>query len=554
MSAVSLKTILLLDYRNRGAATTQSSGNLGDQVQTVAMMRIVKKWLNIWDTVHGRKGLPNNTLNVATCPRDEHVHFHSADAFVIMYGWYMHRAASGMYAFPPLTDKVIATSFHVSNDAILTSTAVEYLCRIGPVGCRDLSTLQKLRARHVPSFYSGCVTLTLPPAPIDRPRYGSIAVDTVSPDPKAIHIAMWSVGNRLLTQRQMWLRALCVLRLLRRSAMVYSSRLHVLYPCLAMGTPAMIQSPTGDTRSDWGPPGRWETARLYASGNRNYKQDAKRLESQLAVALGNILTGGINVTSAWRKAVIVHIAFCFDSGFVIPTLACANSLLIHNGERPLMLHFFYRNVLPSDISTMRQRLLTRHPGTMLQFYPCEGDNIAISGYSTHLSHVSVQTMERLWLHRKLLDIDRLIYIDGDMIIRGSLDYLFNLRVPVIAARNSVENIMLSEKWNRGLRFTGDSCFNAGLMVMNLAALRRMDFTSFVQKVLAVQGCNDQTILNLFCQGQHIRLPPQYNYFAREPSDITSNVNPIIIHYCGSQKPWNAKNVHMGEEWWKYQLT
>lgn len=553
MSTVSPKTILLLDYRNRGGAATQSSGNIGDQVQTVAMMRIVKKWLNIWDTVRRRKGLPNTTPNVATCPRDEDAHFHP-DVLLILYGWHMHRAASGSYAFPPHTEKAIATSFHVSSDNMLTPAAVGYLCRIGPVGCRDLSTLRKLRSRQIPSFYSGCVTLTLPPAPADRERYGSIAVDTVSSDPKTVHIAMWAVGNRLLTQRQMWLRALCVLRLLRRTVVVYSSRLHVLYPCLAMGTPSIVQSPTGDTRSDWGPPGRWETARLYASGNKNYRQDAKRLESQLAVTLGRVLTGDVNVTRAWRKAVIIHIAFCFDSAFAIPTLACANSLLIHNGERPLMLHFFHRDVLPSDISTMRQRLLTQHPGTMMQFHSCEGNNIAIASYSTHLPHVSVQTMERLWLHERLPDVDRLIYIDGDMIIRGSLDYLFNLRVPVIAARNSVDNIMISEKWNRGLGYSGTTCFNAGLLVMNLAALRRMNFTSFVKKVLSVQGCNDQTILNLFCQGQHTTLPPQYNYFAREPSDMASNVNPIIIHYCGSKKPWNAKDVHMNEEWWKYQLT
>jgi lipopolysaccharide biosynthesis glycosyltransferase len=513
------------------------------------MLRIVTKWLKLWDTVRRRRDLPDALPGVATCPRDEDSQIHP-DALLILYGWHMHKAASGRYAFPPKTERSIATSFHVSNEAMLTPAAVEYLRCIGPVGCRDLSTLRKLRAKQVPSFYSGCVTLTLPKAPVDRRRSGSVAVDTVSPDPRAATLAMWAMGNRELSQRQMWLRAICVLRLLRRTAIVYSSRLHVLYPSLAMGTQAIIQSPTGDTREDWGAPGRWETARLYASGAKNHVADAKRLERQLAIALGRILAGE-NITRAWRRAVVIHVAFCFDSGFAIPTLACANSLLCHNGERPLLLHFFHRDVMPSDIATMQQRLLSKHPGTMMEFHKCEGDST--KGYATHLPHVSAQTMERLWLHEKLPDVDRLIYIDGDMIIRGSIDYLFDKRVPVIAARNSIENIMLSESWNRRLGYTGSSCFNAGLLIMNLAALRRMDFTGFVKKVLALQSCNDQTILNLFCQGQHTPLPAEYNYFCREPRDMASSIDPIIIHYCGSRKPWTSDKIHMGAEWHKYRL-
>lgn len=548
MSGEPPKTILLLDYRNRGSS--QCSGNIGDQVQTIAMLRLIKKWLNIWDIVRSRRKLVNVTPALATCPRDEEVNIHP-DAMLLLYGWHMHKAASGRYAFPPHTYRAIATSFHVSSEAILTPAAIEYLRCIGPIGCRDLSTLRKLRSRQIPSFYSGCVTLTLPKTPTDRRRYGSLAVDTVSPDPKACHLEMWTEGNRMLTQRQMWIRAMCVLRLLRRTSIVYSSRLHVLYPCLAMGTRAVVQSPSGDTRQDWGAPGRWETARLYASGHKNHAEDAERLEHQLAVTLGRILAGE-SVIAAWRRAVIIHIAFCFDAGFALPTLACANSLLCHNGERPLLLHFFYRKVQVSDINAMQQRLLAKHPGTMIEFHKCE-DDVTIAGYGTHLPHVSAQTMERLWLHQKLPHVDRLIYLDGDMIVRGSIDYLFQKRVPVIAARNSLENIMSSESWNRGLGYAGSTCFNAGLLIMNLSALRRMDFSGFVKKVLCRQSCNDQTVLNLFCQGQHTTLPSCYNYFAREPRDIASNVDPVIIHYCGSRKPWNSDKIHLSSEWHKYRL-
>lgn len=539
------KTLMLLDYRNRGA---QASGNLGDHVQTIAMMRVIVKWLNIWSRVRRSMAVPS----IGTCPRDEEKEVHS-DAALFLYGWHQHRSATGAFAFPPRTRRAIATSFHVSSENMLTPSALEFLSSIGPVGCRDFSTLRKLRAHGVPSFYSGCVTLTLPEAPRDRARSGVLAVDTVRPERDVVTLAMWSPENRLLTQQQMWMRALCVLRLLRRTQRVYSSRLHVLYPCKAMGTHAIIQSPSGDSRTDWGAPGRWETARLYATGARDHKADARRLERAIGTCLGHVFLGGeANVAAAWRKSVLLHVVFCFDASFAIPTLACANSLLRHNGEKPLFLHFFYLGISAGDLAEMRARLLHVHPGTMMEFHSCDGSDVH-KGYDTHLPHVSAQTMQRLWLHERLPSVDRVLYIDGDMIVRGPLDYLFDLRVPVIAARNSIENIMLSTSWNRGMAYSGSTCFNAGLMIMNLKALRRLRFTKFVNGVLAVQSCNDQTVLNLFCQGSHTALPSTYNFFAREPKDIASGVDPTIVHFCGSKKPWNSTGIHLGAEWHTYRL-
>ncbi len=538
-----MRAVALLDYRNRGS--TQTSGNLGDMMQTVAMGRLVAKWLRLWARVHGRRG-PDGLLDVVSCPRDEQKRLTPA-TLLLLYGWHMHRCATNAFAFPPEAANALATSLHVSSDQVLTEAAVRFLSEHGPVGCRDFSTLRKLRARGVPSFYSGCVTLSLPPSKLRRT--GAVTVDTVTPDPAAQRLEVWSVLNRALSPRQMWLRALCVLRLLRRTAKVYSSRLHILYPCLASGTPALLQSPTGDQRTDWGAPGRWETARLYASGERDHRADARLLERQLAATLGRVMAGEA-VGAAWRRAVLIHVAFCFDAAFVTPTLACANSLLAHNGEKPLFLHLFHRGVKGDDLAEMRRRLLKAHPGTMLEFHACESE---ITGYGTHLKHVSAQTMERLWLHERLPTVSRLLYVDGDMIVRGSVQPLLDLRVPVLAARNSVENIMKTESWNRGLGYTGETCFNAGLLVLNLAALRRMRFSDFVRRVLEVQTCNDQTILNLFCQGRHTALPRKWNYFAREPSDIGSGEDPTIIHFCGSKKPWNSDSVHMGAEWHRYRL-
>lgn len=543
-----LKDVVLLDYRNRGDET-YASGNLGDMIQTIAMARLITRWLKIWEAVHRRRS-GGGFLNISLLPRDELKSNLDPNALLILYGWHMHKNNTGSFSFPPATSSAIATSFHVSDDKMLTSEALTFLKKIGPIGCRDFSTLRKLRTRGVPSFYSGCCTLTLPPTPEDRQRHGSVAIDTIPPDPASSILSMWNIQNRCLTQKQLWTRALCILRLLRRSTTVYSSRLHVLYPCLAMKTRSVLQSPSGDLRLDWGAPGRWETARLYGENKRSYLQDSKQLEGQLAATLGKVLSGE-KVTNAWRSVVLIHIAFCFDAGFVIPTLACANSLLVFNSELPLCLHFFHRGVLAVDMLEFHRRLQEKHPGVMLEYHECT--DAECDRYTSHLPHVSAQTMERLWLHEKLPHVKRLIYIDGDMIVRGSIKPLLEVRVPVLAARNSLDNIMTSSSWNRGLSFTGNTSFNAGLMIMNLEALRNLDFSSFVKQTLRSQTANDQSILNLFCQGKHTELSSAWNFFAKESRDISSGVEPVILHFCGSKKPWNTRGIFMEEQWFRFKL-
>jgi lipopolysaccharide biosynthesis glycosyltransferase len=542
-----ITTISLFDYRNRG--TQKQSGNVGDMIQTISMFRIISKWLKLWDLIKRRKKTGTGFTNIKLIPRDEETSI-SPSTLNIIYGWHMHKNSKMKYSFPPKHDRAIVTSFHVCSENILDTQTCSFLRKVGPIGCRDMSTLQKLRIRNIPSFYSGCITHTLPKPKPRSVRLGEVAIDTVAPNSTTSTMSMWSPTNKLLTQKQMWTRALCVLRLLRRTLVTYTSRLHILYPCIAMGTVVKLQSPSGDARLDWGAPGRWATARLYTLGKRNVEADGKRMEKQLATSLGMILDGK-EITQAWRKAVVIHIAFCFDSKFVIPTMAAVNSLLCHNGDLPLHIHFFHYDVSKIELDEFSKRILDAHPGTSCQFHKCDGRHH--SGYKTHLRHVSAHTMQRLYLHELLPMVDRVIYIDGDMIIRGSLLPLIDMKVKLIAARNSTSNLMKTKTWNNGFPFVGSTSFNAGLMIMNLDALRKTNFSEFVNKLVSAKQSNDQSILNLFCQGRHTELNLKWNFFMHEEDISNSDDPPIVLHFCGSMKPWVTDKMYMASEWKKYKL-
>jgi hypothetical protein len=74
----------------------------------------------------------------------------------------MHPLAGDRYDFPfPESVRPVFLSFHCHSEDLLSERVCDYLRANGPVGCRDLSTLQMLTVRSVPAYFTGCLTSTL---------------------------------------------------------------------------------------------------------------------------------------------------------------------------------------------------------------------------------------------------------------------------------------------------------------------------------------------------------------------------------------------------------
>ncbi len=116
-----------------------SSGNIGDYIQSLAAIQFLPRI----DIFLERE-------NLKTTPEGEEI-------FVIMNGWFMHRPEN----FPPPKNiRPFYISFCVADEKMLSPDAVEHLKKHGPIGCRDYDTVELLRAKGVPAYFSGCLTLT----------------------------------------------------------------------------------------------------------------------------------------------------------------------------------------------------------------------------------------------------------------------------------------------------------------------------------------------------------------------------------------------------------
>jgi hypothetical protein len=233
---------------------TANTFNLGDQIQSIAARELMPKvdYLIERDRLLSYSGLPSFRM--------------------ILNGWFMH--ASDQWP-PPQNITPLFVSFHATTfknglmalaekilwnvgrrQDLLDLKFSEYYRKYAPIGCRDISTSQRFEKNSIDSYFSGCLTLTL-----NRDRFSSSArsgvliVDPLSDLPgrnwrERLLVRLpgsISKGVKRLSHITFSRNCLSKLKLAEEllqayasAELVVTSRLHVVFPCLAFGTPVIL--------------------------------------------------------------------------------------------------------------------------------------------------------------------------------------------------------------------------------------------------------------------------------------------------------------------------
>jgi hypothetical protein len=141
---------------------------------------------------------------------------------------------------------------------MLSDKSLAYFKRHAPIGCRDLATLEALRAEGIDAYFSACLTLTLKTDASDQPRRDILIVEPNLDVGELFRAVPHALQDRVVfLSQQTSLREPPALRmntaadLLERYAhahLVITSRLHCALPCLALGTPVLFIPPRHDLR------------------------------------------------------------------------------------------------------------------------------------------------------------------------------------------------------------------------------------------------------------------------------------------------------------------
>lgn len=181
-------------------------------------------------------------------------------------------------------------------------------------------------------------------------------------------------------------------------------------------------------------------------------------------------------------------------------------------------------------------------------------------------HLSVAAYYRLMASTLLPDtIDKVLYLDSDIIINDSIESLYNQNIDDIAIAAVTDAQFYNDEFYKRLDLPKNKIyFNSGVMLINLRYWREHHVQercfACIEKHREQLHFHDQDTLNIVLQDEVKILPITYNFqtvfilsefykfylHERKVSIddiITTSKRPIIIHYTGSHKPWYGHTYH-----------
>ncbi|HVY08726.1 MAG TPA: glycosyltransferase family 8 protein [Mycobacteriales bacterium] len=179
------------------------------------------------------------------------------------------------------------------------------------------------------------------------------------------------------------------------------------------------------------------------------------------------------------------------------------------------------------------------------------------------AHGGAISCARFVLPELLADVERVVYLDSDVLVTGSLAPLPQLvgEDELAAVRNVVEPAMQPRLRTLGLT-DPMRYLNSGVLVMNLAVMRRLDTAERLLNYVKTGSDRllwvDQDALNVVLEGAWRELHPRWNvqnslWFWRERSrrvfsddEIAEALrDPAVLHFEGPSlaKPWHYLCSH-----------
>jgi lipopolysaccharide biosynthesis glycosyltransferase len=231
----------------------------------------------------------------------------------------------------------------------------------------------------------------------------------------------------------------------------------------------------------------------------------------------------------------IHIAYCTDLAYVQHVGVALTSLLEHNDPAKVVVHVVSPPLPQEGID--RLNTIARQYGTTLNYVPVDASVVA--SLREHL-HISRAMYYRILLP-KLVDLDKIIYFDCDMLMEADVGELWDMDVEGCGCAGVDEE---NPAQTNRLGLQGDFYINSGVLVMNLAywrehrvAERCMEWLT-ANEALAILP--DQDAINVILKGQKRRIPLKWNLnpVPLETIDVLKTYPSRVIHFGGAIKPWH----------------
>lgn len=271
------------------------------------------------------------------------------------------------------------------------------------------------------------------------------------------------------------------------------------------------------------------------------------------------------------------IVYITDKGYFMPTLVSMKSL-IESAKDSANKYNIY--CVYSDLNTYEKECFSMLQTDYARIILINRKKLDLRGnnLNTKISNSSTSAVPISLLKFEIADIfpdkDKILYLDGDIIIKKTIDKIFDIDL----SDNYVAAVLdIGLLYNKNIQACENpKYFNSGMMLLNLKKIREYNICNILyEKKLSSTDTTfmDQGVLNETFKGHTILLPLKYNclylgitrarYFRglalekinklydenyRSWNELFNDAS--IIHYASKDKPWKYRDG-TGAKLWEY---
>ena len=272
----------------------------------------------------------------------------------------------------------------------------------------------------------------------------------------------------------------------------------------------------------------------------------------------------------------VSVAFCFNNPYCQLASGAISSLINHASDD----YQYDIYIVHDDISEHNQFLLSglnRKANVSIKFISIIFEDLTTEdiSYTRHTKY----TFARLFFHKIFPEIDKLLYLDSDLIVNSDISELYRQNLEKFPIGGCIDNLCIEgleelkkhkilphrtefvkygtvyEYFLSYLRLCDNEMltyFNAGVILLNLKQYGKAIDEKLHDMLKVRYYMPDQDILNIIFKDNKKILEPRFNVFdTRTIKFVNENSKyPVIIHYNGRIKPNDAMNRPAAYRYWE----
>ena len=257
----------------------------------------------------------------------------------------------------------------------------------------------------------------------------------------------------------------------------------------------------------------------------------------------------------------ISISYALDDGFVYPTIVSITSIMENvNSKNIYNFYIMHPGEFTLESKNKLKSFENKYENCYVYFIDMKDQYKELSVHRKWNKVIlTTPAYYRLSLQDLLPNIDKIIYIDGDVIALNDIKIMYDIDMEGYYYKGY-------RVWSRKvLDKYIDNYLCSGVLLINLKELRKNNigkkFSQFIKENSTNLTFHDETIINYVCSEKNGILEPKFGFIVRYKNEegIYSKEekkealkDPVLIHLM--DKPWEdykALNLYGAASWWQY---